>query len=125
MSDTSAGLLLLATDLSKTSSYAAMGRKAWGPAGSLAVDASTVLNNFGVCTAYIVIIGDQLPVVVDSMFDHDDADAAGTLRTWLLIGVGVCILLPLALLRKMDMLRFTSFAAVAFLFVFIWVTVVN
>ena len=74
------------------------------------VDFAVVLQSFGVCTSYLIVISDLMPDVMDNFgvtegFWQDRP-------VWVLLGFAMCA--PLSCFRKLDALRYTSGLSVLF-----------
>eukprot|EP00756_Hemistasia_phaeocysticola_P053405 Hpha_TRINITY_DN2899_c0_g1::TRINITY_DN2899_c0_g1_i1::g.171433::m.171433 len=73
------------------------------PSWALIVDAALVINCFFNGATYLIVIGDQLPAVVDYFGgSHGLQDR----RIWICVGFAVVV--PLAIQPRLDALRFTS-----------------
>ena len=55
--DATIQMLLEACEISGQDSYADLGRTIYGARGSIAVDITIILLNFGICVTYVVLIG--------------------------------------------------------------------
>lgn len=111
-------MLLYCADQTRSRLYAQIGDKLLGWRMSKAVDLTVLLQNFGLCTGYVVILGDLLPSIMT------DFGAGGivTNRTFLLCIVSGAIFLPLSALPKLDFLRHTSLLAMLFVMVLVITT---
>jgi amino acid permease len=74
------------------------------------VDFAVVLQSFGICTSYLIVISDLMPDVMDNFgvregFWQDRP-------VWVLLGFALCA--PLSCFRKLDALRYTSGLSVLF-----------
>eukprot|EP01084_Bolivina_argentea_P234973 395532_1 len=83
------------------------------------VDLSVGITCFGVCCAYLVVIGDLMPDVaaqlIDRSHEHEPPIVEKILESrqlWIVIFL-IIFCIPTARLKKMDALRFTSTAAIA------------
>ena len=101
--------------------YPLLGLKAYGHRGKLMASWSVTLQQIGACIGYIVIIGDVFsPVLGDLMQSQLICD-----RWPLQLGIIVCIIFPLCMLRTMDSLKYTSLAALMFVIMFAFVVFGN
>ena len=80
------------------------------PRMTFMVDFAVVLQSFGVCTSYLIVISDLMPDVMDNFgvtesFWQDRP-------VWVLLGFAMCA--PLSCFRKLDALRYTSGLSVLF-----------
>nr|CAD7454991.1 unnamed protein product [Timema tahoe] len=65
----------------------------------------------GTCIAFFVVVGDLGPVIISKTFGINDFAA---LRPSVLIGLAVCVVLPLGMLRNVDSLSSVCTATVGF-----------
>jgi solute carrier family 38 (sodium-coupled neutral amino acid transporter), member 11 len=83
-------------------------RHLFGVHGYNACSMSMFLFAYGAMIAYLMIIGDTVPIALD-YFMGDDAPS----RTAVMLVAGFCIVLPLSLLRDMSSLSSTSLLSIA------------
>eukprot|EP01062_Namystynia_karyoxenos_P020461 TRINITY_DN17746_c0_g1_i1.p1 TRINITY_DN17746_c0_g1~~TRINITY_DN17746_c0_g1_i1.p1 ORF type:complete len:566 (+),score=111.38 TRINITY_DN17746_c0_g1_i1:95-1699(+) len=102
------GLNLLAECARRTgeekTSYNVVASRNVGLAATVAVDVAVALKCFGVSVAYLVVVGDLMPDAMDGFGVHDYP--FNHRRFW--ISCAMAVVVPLALLRRIDSLRFTS-----------------
>jgi len=90
------------------------------------VDLSVGITCFGICSAYLVVIGDLMPDVCAQLIDkpeHELNDFEKVLESrqlWIVVFL-VVFIIPTVRLRNLDALRFTSTAAIA---CFAYITVI-
>ncbi|KAL8287637.1 hypothetical protein RQP46_003495 [Phenoliferia psychrophenolica] len=105
------GLYFLARSAAKAphraASFAALSKLTF-PRLSRAFDIAIFLKCYGVSISYLIIIGALMPRAVASFLPDADAWLLDR-RLWILFSM--CILCPLAFLRKLDSLKFTSYVA--------------
>ena len=82
------------------------------------VDLSVGITCFGVCTAYLVVIGDLMPDVFSQIYPDKDPDEMNDLEKvlesrqfWIVLFL-IIFIIPTSRLRKLDGLRFTSSEAI-------------
>jgi solute carrier family 38 (sodium-coupled neutral amino acid transporter), member 11 len=75
---------------------------------------------YGAMTAYMLIIGDTVPVVMDYAFGDGSPS-----RDVVIILVAVFIILPLSLLRDMSSLAFTSLLSISADLIMIFFVIIN
>lgn len=79
------------------------------PRMTFLVDLAVVLQSFGVCTSYLIVISDLMPDVMNN-FKVEGVWQKRPL--WVLLAFAVCF--PLSCFRKLDALRYTSGLSVLF-----------
>eukprot|EP01084_Bolivina_argentea_P270415 459802_1 len=91
------------------------------------VDFSVGMTCFGVCCAYLVVIGDLMPDVAAQIIDRSHEQEAPTVEKvlesrqfWIVVFL-IVVCIPTARLKKIDSLRFTSTAAIV---CFTYVTII-
>lgn len=85
------------------------------PSLSVLFDLGIAIKCFGVGISYLVVIGDLMPKIVDSLASQDTVDAHKYLverNFWITI-VMVFVVVPLSFLRKLDSLRYASMVALS------------
>eukprot|EP00761_Pharyngomonas_kirbyi_P006526 gb/GECH01006533.1/.p1 GENE.gb/GECH01006533.1/~~gb/GECH01006533.1/.p1 ORF type:complete len:580 (+),score=102.31 gb/GECH01006533.1/:1-1740(+) len=107
-------------------SYRTVAKAALGNWGTIITDVSMFFACFGVCVAYIVLIGDLLPPVLHSLVDGPSTPESTMTWPWwtnrdFLKFLGMIVVTPLTLLRRMDHLRFTSVLAVFSVFYLVFI----
>eukprot|EP00440_Ansanella_granifera_P042498 gb/GFBE01046068.1/.p1 GENE.gb/GFBE01046068.1/~~gb/GFBE01046068.1/.p1 ORF type:complete len:548 (+),score=91.12 gb/GFBE01046068.1/:1-1644(+) len=102
--DLAVWMLLVCVDATRQQSFALVGEALYGPSMGIAVDLAVFLNNLGVLTSYVVVIGDLVP----PFMAHVSAPKLFQDRTSLLCMSAAFILLPLSCLRSMGALRHAS-----------------
>ena len=142
-------LLLESSKVTGIDSYGGVAKAAYGVVMDYIVQFNIMLQCFGVCVAYTVIIGDLVPSVmlycVGNLLDfatywdvallidvfegmmHLLTADAWIVRTMTMIIISFLVIFPLVCLRKMDSLRFTSVIAIFSIFyvcllVVVWAT---
>merc|ERR1740117_2035809 len=119
LQDLSAWMLLVGVDATKEVSFGVVAEVLYSRSLGILVDSMVLLNNFGVLTAYIVILGDLLP----SFMSFVGAPTVLTNRTLLICTCMLVILIPLSSLRKMGALRLASMGCLLAIALFVAVMV--
>jgi amino acid permease len=102
------GLIVQCAKLGRDLSLADMAESAFGGPGRVLVEISLILFSYGALVGYIVIIGDVwTPYVNMWMFACD--------RRLVMLFWGLLVCFPLSCLRRISLLRFTSFVALVFI----------
>ena len=102
-------LLVEASVLAGTRTYSGLVERAFGRCGSLTTDVFIIVMNFGTCVAYIDVIGDVLCAWIGPK--------------WRYLGlflVSYCILLPIASIKTITALRFTSLLGICIYGACVW-----
>ncbi|CAO2816984.1 unnamed protein product [Amaranthus hypochondriacus] len=114
----------------ETVTYGGVMRESFGWVGSLLVQVSVAVSNWGCLIVYLIILGD-----VFSGNEHGESLHLGILQEWFgvhwwnarpyaLLCIVVFILLPLALYRRVESLRYSSAVAVLLAVVFVVISFV-
>merc|ERR1712062_822475 len=72
-----------------------------------AMNLSVATTVFGMCCGFLVVIGDLLPDVVNTLDGDDENPLLEDRRFWITIYC-VVFIVPLVRMKRMDSLRFTS-----------------
>ncbi|CAL1271951.1 unnamed protein product [Larinioides sclopetarius] len=104
-------LLLKSAIMARRRNFEFLAFHAFGSTGKLAVEMSVIGFLIGVCIAFFVVIGDLGPPLAAEFLSIDNSP---NLRTNVLMLVGLCVALPLGMLRKIDSLTSLSALSIAF-----------
>ncbi|GFQ01093.1 sodium-coupled neutral amino acid transporter 3 [Phtheirospermum japonicum] len=129
LTEASIELLLRFSRTSKSVSYGGLMGDAFGKYGRMLIQLCVLVNNIGVLIVYMIIIGDVLSGTTSDGIHH-----AGVLEGWfgeqwwngrffILLITTVAVFAPLASLKRIDSLRYTSALSVALAVVFLVITV--
>ncbi|XP_057462748.1 amino acid transporter AVT6A-like [Actinidia eriantha] len=129
LTEASIEMLLRFSRVGNTTSYGGVMGDAFGKCGRIFLQICVLVNNIGVLIVYMIIIGDVLSGTTSSGIHH-----AGVLegwfgeswwngRTFVLLITTLFVFAPLACLKRIDSLKFTSALSVALAVVFLVVTV--
>ncbi|XP_043315421.1 sodium-coupled neutral amino acid transporter 5 isoform X6 [Cervus elaphus] len=108
LSSYSIHLLLTCAGVVGIRAYEQLGQRALGPAGKVVVAAVICLHNVGAMSSYLFIIKSELPLVIATFLDMDPEGDWFLKGNLLIIIVSVLIILPLALMRHLGYLGYTS-----------------
>nr|AYA60120.1 sodium-coupled neutral amino acid transporter 3 [Camellia sinensis] len=135
LTEASIEMLLRSSRVGKTTSYGGVMADAFGKCGRIALQICVLVNNVGVLIVYMIIIGDVLSGTTSSGIHH-----AGVFEGWfgpswwngrtiVLLVTTLAVFAPLACLKRIDSLKFTSALSVAlavvFLVIMVGITVVK
>ncbi|GFU45565.1 putative sodium-coupled neutral amino acid transporter 10 [Nephila pilipes] len=104
-------LLLKSAIMARRRNFEFLAFHTFGTTGKLAVEMSVIGFLIGVCIAFFVVIGDLGPPLAAEFLNIDNSP---NLRTNVLMLVGLCVALPLGMLRKIDSLTSLSALSIAF-----------
>ncbi|XP_037592795.1 sodium-coupled neutral amino acid transporter 5 isoform X2 [Cebus imitator] len=108
LSSYSIHLLLTCAGIVGIRAYEQLGQRAFGPAGKVVVAAVICLHNVGAMSSYLFIIKSELPLVISAFLYMDPAEDWFLEGSHLIIIVSVLIILPLALMKHLGYLGYTS-----------------
>lgn len=128
LTESSVGMLIRSSRAGKMTSYAAVMGDSFGKVGRMLLQISVVVNNIGVMVVYMIIIGDVLSGTTSTAIHH-----SGLLEEWfgdqwwssrfvVLSITTLVVFSPLASLKRLDSLRYTSALSVALAVVFVVIT---
>ncbi|KAM7520605.1 hypothetical protein LguiB_019567 [Lonicera macranthoides] len=128
LTEASIELLLRFSRAGKSVSYGGVMDDAFGKYGRMLLQICVLVNNIGVLIVYMIIIGDVLSGTTSSGIHH-----AGVLEGWfgvhwwngrmmVLLVTTLAVFAPLASLKRIDSLRYTSALSVALAVVFLVIT---
>lgn len=128
LTEASIEMLIRFSKVGKSSSYGGLMNDAFGKYGRMLLQVCVLVNNIGVLVVYMIIIGDVL-----SGTTADGVHHAGVLEGWfgeqwwnartmVLLITTLVVFVPLACLKRIDSLRYTSALSVALAVVFLVVT---
>ncbi|XP_059670499.1 amino acid transporter AVT6A-like [Cornus florida] len=129
LAEASIDLLLRFSRAGKSTSYGSVMGDAFGKYGRILLQICVLINNIGVLIVYMIIIGDVLSGTSSGGIHH-----AGVLEGWfgehwwtgrtiVLLVTTLAVFAPLASLKRIDSLRYTSALSVALAVVFLVITV--
>ncbi|XP_057769793.1 amino acid transporter AVT6A [Salvia miltiorrhiza] len=129
LTNASIEFLLRFSRTSKSVSYGGLMEDAFGNWGRILIQLCVLVNNIGVLIVYMIIIGDVLSGTTSDGIHH-----AGVLEGWfgeqwwtgrffVLVVTTVAVFAPLASLKRIDSLRYTSALSVALAVIFLVITV--
>ncbi|XP_067630642.1 putative sodium-coupled neutral amino acid transporter 10 isoform X2 [Eurosta solidaginis] len=105
--------LIKSSLLTRRKSFEMLGFHAFGASGKLLVELCIIGYLFGTSITYFVVMGDLGPQIASKMFSLNIADFPH-LRTWVMIGITIFCILPLAMLKNVDSLQTVCAASIGF-----------
>ncbi|XP_054551725.1 sodium-coupled neutral amino acid transporter 5 isoform X2 [Talpa occidentalis] len=108
LSSYSIHLLLTCAGVVGIRAYEQLGQRALGPVGKVVVAMVICLHNVGAMSSYLFIIKSELPLVIGTFLGMDPEGDWFLKGNFLIIIVSVFIILPLALMRHLGYLGYTS-----------------
>uniref|UniRef100_A0A8C8RM20 Solute carrier family 38 member 5 n=1 Tax=Pelusios castaneus TaxID=367368 RepID=A0A8C8RM20_9SAUR len=109
LSSYSIHLLLKCAGVVGIRAYEQLGLRAFGPGGKVVAAAIICMHNTGAMSSYLYIVKYELPLVIQTFLGLTDNTGAWYLNgNVLIIIVSVCVILPLALMKHLGYLGYTS-----------------
>ncbi|KAM9185883.1 sodium-coupled neutral amino acid transporter 3 isoform 3-T4 [Dugong dugon] len=109
LSSYSIHLLLKSSGIVGIRAYEQLGYRAFGTPGKLAAALAITLQNIGAMSSYLYIIKSELPLVIQTFMNLEDKTLNWYVNgNYLVILVSVTIILPLALMRQLGYLGYSS-----------------
>eukprot|EP00698_Gefionella_okellyi_P004734 TRINITY_DN1433_c0_g1_i2.p1 TRINITY_DN1433_c0_g1~~TRINITY_DN1433_c0_g1_i2.p1 ORF type:complete len:441 (-),score=90.71 TRINITY_DN1433_c0_g1_i2:788-2110(-) len=121
ISGTTIYMMTAAGEYSSASSYEVLSFKALGMKGSRLVDILIIIGGFGSLVAYHMLIVDFLQPVIIAISNNAETVAAN--KFLITAVVNLALLLPLAVKKNINSLRFTSFVSLLLIVMFVVVVV--
>lgn len=102
-------LLLKSSGIVGIRSYEQLGYKAFGTPGKMAAGIAITLQNIGAMSSYLYIVKSELPLVIQAFLKADhNSDLWYLNGNYLVIMVSAGVILPLALMKQLGYLGYTS-----------------
>uniref|UniRef100_A0A3Q2PM88 Solute carrier family 38 member 3 n=1 Tax=Fundulus heteroclitus TaxID=8078 RepID=A0A3Q2PM88_FUNHE len=102
-------LLLKSSGIVGIRSYEQLGNRAFGTPGKMAAGIAITLQNIGAMSSYLYIVKSELPLVIQAFLKADpNSDLWYLNGNYLVIMVSASIILPLALMKQLGYLGYTS-----------------
>lgn len=102
-------LLLKSAGVVGIRAYEQLGNRAFGPPGKLLAGCIITVHNIGAMSSYLFIVKSELPLVIQSFLGRQENTGEWFLNgNYLIIIVSVVIILPLALMKQLGYLGYTS-----------------
>nr|XP_002713256.1 sodium-coupled neutral amino acid transporter 3 [Oryctolagus cuniculus] len=109
LSSYSIHLLLKSSGIVGIRAYEQLGYRAFGTPGKLAAALAITLQNIGAMSSYLYIIKSELPLVIQTFLNMEEKTSDWYLNgNYLVILVSVTVILPLALMRQLGYLGYSS-----------------
>ncbi|XP_072127496.1 probable sodium-coupled neutral amino acid transporter 6 isoform X2 [Mobula birostris] len=115
-------LLLELCQQTALTSYEDLGFQAFKTTGKVLVAVAILIQNIGAMSSYLFIVRSELPAAIAGFLHNHHGTPWYLNGQILLIIIVICIILPLALLRKIEFLGYTSGLSILFM---VYFTAVN
>uniref|UniRef100_H2MY77 Amino acid transporter transmembrane domain-containing protein n=1 Tax=Oryzias latipes TaxID=8090 RepID=H2MY77_ORYLA len=102
-------LLLRSAGVVGIRAYEQLGLRAFGETGKILAGVTITLHNIGAMSSYLFIVKYELPLVIQTFLGHTSPSENWYMNgNYLIIIVTTCIILPLALMKHLGYLGYTS-----------------
>ncbi|XP_060766994.1 sodium-coupled neutral amino acid transporter 3a [Neoarius graeffei] len=102
-------LLLKASGVVGIRAYEQLGFRAFGTPGKMAAGIAITLQNIGAMSSYLYIMKYEFPLVIQAFLKVDTPSGEWYLNgNYLVVIVSICVILPLALMKQLGYLGYTS-----------------
>ncbi|XP_072305148.1 sodium-coupled neutral amino acid transporter 5b [Eucyclogobius newberryi] len=102
-------LLLKSAGVVGIRAYEQLGNRAFGPPGKIVAACIITVHNIGAMSSYLFIVKSELPLVIQAFLGKTENTGEWFLNgNYLIIIVSICIILPLALMKQLGYLGYTS-----------------
>ncbi|XP_010891403.1 sodium-coupled neutral amino acid transporter 3 isoform X2 [Esox lucius] len=109
LSSYSIHLLLKSSGIVGIRAYEQLGYRAFGTPGKMAAGIAITLQNIGAMSSYLYIVKSEFPLVIQAFCRADPTDDLWYLNgNYLVVIVSVSVILPLALMKQLGYLGYTS-----------------
>ncbi|KAM6980395.1 sodium-coupled neutral amino acid transporter 3 [Aplochiton taeniatus] len=109
LSSYSIHLLLKASGIVGIRAYEELGFRAFGTPGKMAAGIAITLQNIGAMSSYLYIVKSEFPLVIQTFLKADYTNELWYLNgNYLVVMVSISIILPLALMKQLGYLGYTS-----------------
>ncbi|KAK5934093.1 hypothetical protein CgunFtcFv8_014517 [Champsocephalus gunnari] len=109
LSSYSIHLLLKSSGIVGIRAYELLGYRAFGTPGKMAAGIAITLQNIGAMSSYLYIVKSELPLVIQTFLKADPESHLWYLNgNYLVVMVSASIILPLALMKQLGYLGYTS-----------------
>uniref|UniRef100_A0A3Q4BPP7 Amino acid transporter transmembrane domain-containing protein n=1 Tax=Mola mola TaxID=94237 RepID=A0A3Q4BPP7_MOLML len=95
--------------LSGIRAYEQLGNRAFGPPGKMLAACVITIHNIGAMSSYLFIVKSELPLVIQAFLSKTEDTGEWYLNgNYLIVIVSACVILPLALMKQLGYLGYTS-----------------
>uniref|UniRef100_A0AAY4DYF9 Amino acid transporter transmembrane domain-containing protein n=1 Tax=Denticeps clupeoides TaxID=299321 RepID=A0AAY4DYF9_9TELE len=109
LSSYSIHLLLKSSGVVGIRAYEQLGYRAFGTPGKMAAGIAITLQNIGAMSSYLYIVKYEFPLVIQAFLGVDKPSGEWFLNgNYLVVIVSVCVITPLALMKQLGYLGYTS-----------------
>lgn len=93
-------------------SYLEIGRSILGPKSGVLLQSIILVHAFFSCVSYIIFLGDLLPEAISSAYPDCWGLSDSNFRALIIVSLALVVLTPLALVNKLEFLKYTSYGAI-------------
>ncbi|XP_061113140.1 sodium-coupled neutral amino acid transporter 3-like [Conger conger] len=109
LSSYSIHLLLKSSGIVGIRAYEQLGFRAFGTPGKMAAGIAITLQNIGAMSSYLYIVKSELPLVIHAFLKADNPSTEWYVNgNYLVVLVSISVILPLALMKQLGYLGYTS-----------------
>ncbi|XP_030639839.1 sodium-coupled neutral amino acid transporter 5b [Chanos chanos] len=109
LSSYSIHLLLKSAGVVGIRAYEQLGKRAFGNPGKVLAAMVVTMHNIGAMSSYLFIVKYELPLVIQTFLGQESSSGEWYFNgNYLIVIVSVCVILPLALMRHLGYLGYTS-----------------
>ncbi|XP_033998849.1 sodium-coupled neutral amino acid transporter 5b isoform X3 [Trematomus bernacchii] len=102
-------LLLRSAGVVGIRAYEQLGLRAFGHPGKIVAGIAITLHNIGAMSSYLFIVKSELPLVIQAFLDQTSSSGEWYMNgNYLIMIVSICIIFPLALMKHLGYLGYTS-----------------
>ncbi|PIK35314.1 putative sodium-coupled neutral amino acid transporter 7 [Apostichopus japonicus] len=101
-------ILALCADIKRSSTYQDVISSMCGKHGRICCEICIILYCFGACITFLIVIGDQTDLILQTFLPEDVAKQFWAKRQFMIFLLGTFILYPLCLPKKVDFLKYPS-----------------
>lgn len=101
-------MLAKTCEMARSFNYQVLGTRSMGRRMGVIIQVVMLFYTFSSCLSFVILLGDFVPNAISAARNDQFGLTGDTLRTYVILVMGVVILLPLSFIRNLHSLRFTS-----------------